>query len=356
MPIPLPNLDDRSYADLTAQAQSLIPSLYPEWTNHNPSDPGITLVELLAWLTEMLMFQVDQIPPANTGKFLKLLNGPPPAGTPAAASPPATPQSLDDAIRQTITGLRERYRAVTPGDWEWLALETWPQTDAAGKLPGGGKLARVHFVPRRDLSATDPAQRSAVAQAHVSLVVMPQPVPAGPAPASGGPAPGSVGPAPAPAAGAGADSQDALFQALWQFFDERRLLTVRHHVVGPAYLPVQISANLALREDAPADDALAQAHDALVAYYDPLTGGSEQAGWPFGRPVYASEASAVLERVSLVDYVEDVQVTAPGAAGRVQTDADGTPVAVQLDADELVQLSPTALVAYDVRGQRFQET
>ena len=46
MPIPLPNLDDWTYADLTAEARALIPSLCPEWTNHNPSDPGITLIEL----------------------------------------------------------------------------------------------------------------------------------------------------------------------------------------------------------------------------------------------------------------------------------------------------------------------
>ena len=58
MPIPLPNLDDRSFDELTAEARALIPGLQPDWTDHNPSDPGITLVELLAWLTEMLLFQI----------------------------------------------------------------------------------------------------------------------------------------------------------------------------------------------------------------------------------------------------------------------------------------------------------
>jgi hypothetical protein len=321
MPIPLPNLDDRSYADLTAEAQALIPSLDPAWTNHNPSDPGITLVELLAWLTEMLLFQVNQVPPASTEKFLKLLNGP----------DWARPQSmsLDAAIRLTILGLRERYRAVTVGDYEWLALNAWPQSAEAGQLPGGGKLARVHCIPRRNLAATDPAVRRAEAPAHMSLVVVP-------------------GPERRPGDG-------ALYDALWRFFDERRTLTTRHHVVGPGYLPVQISANLALHDDAPPYQTLTDAHQALAAFYDPLTGGPSQEGWPFGRPVYASEASAVLERVSLVDYVEDVQVTAPGAPDRVQTDDSGHPVAVVLDADELVQLSATPLVAYDVRGQHYQE-
>jgi len=49
MPLTLPVLDDRSFDDLVAEARALIPALAPEWTNHNPSDPGITLIELFAW-------------------------------------------------------------------------------------------------------------------------------------------------------------------------------------------------------------------------------------------------------------------------------------------------------------------
>jgi hypothetical protein len=320
MPIPLPDLDDRSYADLTAQAMALLPSLDPAWTNYNPSDPGITLIELFAWLTEMLLYQVNQVPAANTQTFLKLLNGP-------DWVQPAD-MSLDVATRQTILGLRDRYRAVTAADYEWLALNAWPQSAAAAPLPGGGQLARVHCIPRRNLAATDPVERGAEAPAHISVVVVP---------AAGQPASQPAG-----------QSETGLYNALWQFFDERRTLTTRHHIVGPGYLPVQISANLALRDDAPPQQALADARQALVAYFDPLTGGASQLGWPFGRAIYISEASAVLERVPLVRYVENVQVTAPGAADRVVPDA------VLLEADELVQLGATPLVAFDARGQRYQ--
>lgn len=317
MPIPLPNLDDRSYADLTAEARALIPSLDPAWTNHNPSDPGITLVELLAWLTEMLLFQVNQVTPAGTGNFLRLLNG----------SDWARPDdvSLDAAIRQTIVRLRERHRAVTAADYEWLALNAWPQGDAAKKLP---KLARVHCVPQRNLSIADPNKRREQVPAHVSLVVVPQTP---------------------PAPGAASD----LLDTVWKFFDERRTLTTRHHVVEPGYVTVEISANLALHDGALPDKTLKRARQALADYYDPLRGGPQQQGWPFGRAVYASEASAVLEQVPLVDYVEDVKVTAPGAPARVQTDASGQAVTVVLEVDELVQPLATELVAYDVLGRRF---
>ena len=43
MPILLPNLDDKTYAGLVEEARALIASLYPEWTDHNPSDPGIAI-------------------------------------------------------------------------------------------------------------------------------------------------------------------------------------------------------------------------------------------------------------------------------------------------------------------------
>src|SRR5579859_743744 len=159
MPIPLPDLDDRSYADLTAQAMALIPSLDPAWTNYNPSDPGITLVELFAWLTEMMLYQVNQVPAANTATFLKLLNGP------GWVQPPGV--SLEAATRQTILNLRDRYRAVTAADYEWLAMTAWPGSPQATqlvsdwKLTGAPLLARVRCIPRRDLAATDPVARAA---------------------------------------------------------------------------------------------------------------------------------------------------------------------------------------------------
>ena len=61
MPIVLPNLDDRTFVDLVEEARTLIPTHAPEWTDHNPSDPGITLVELFAYLAEILMYRLNRI-------------------------------------------------------------------------------------------------------------------------------------------------------------------------------------------------------------------------------------------------------------------------------------------------------
>lgn len=73
MPIPLPNLDNRRWPDLTEEARALIPLYAPEWTDHNVHDPGITLIELLAWMTEAKLYQINRIPDKYKWKLLKLL-------------------------------------------------------------------------------------------------------------------------------------------------------------------------------------------------------------------------------------------------------------------------------------------
>jgi hypothetical protein len=52
MPIQSPNLDDRRYQQLVDEALARIPVHTPEWTNFNPSDPGVTLIQVFAFLTE----------------------------------------------------------------------------------------------------------------------------------------------------------------------------------------------------------------------------------------------------------------------------------------------------------------
>jgi hypothetical protein len=194
----------------------------------------------------------------------------------------------------------------------------------------------VRCIPRRDLTAADPAARRAAAPTHVSLVVLPEPAP----------------PPRGPAAGAEPDGQQpdaALHAGLWAFLDGRRILTTRHHVVAPAFVDIRVAANLAPREDAPPAEATGAAARALAAFFDPLTGGPERTGWPFGRAVYASEVAAVLEAVALVDHVEDVQVSAPAEPERARHDGPS----VALDTHELVRLQASDLAAYDAHGRPY---
>src|SRR6187431_3038126 len=76
MPLPTPILDDRSYQQLRDELVRRIPVYNPEWTDHNASDPGITLLELFAFLGENLLFRFNQIPEATRLAFLGLLQIP----------------------------------------------------------------------------------------------------------------------------------------------------------------------------------------------------------------------------------------------------------------------------------------
>lgn len=76
MPLPSPILDDRSFAQLSAELKARIPVYNPQWTDHNASDPGITLVELFAFLGENLLYRFNQIPESTYLAFLRLLQLP----------------------------------------------------------------------------------------------------------------------------------------------------------------------------------------------------------------------------------------------------------------------------------------
>ena len=74
MSLPTPNLDDlRFQRDLVDEARRRIVRYCPEWTDYNLSDPGITLIELFAWMTEMLTYRLNRVPEKNYVKFLEML-------------------------------------------------------------------------------------------------------------------------------------------------------------------------------------------------------------------------------------------------------------------------------------------
>jgi predicted phage baseplate assembly protein len=72
MPLPKPTLDTRTFDQLVAEGRALIPRLAKRWTDHNASDPGITLLELGAWLSEQNFYRFDRITTEAERAFLRL--------------------------------------------------------------------------------------------------------------------------------------------------------------------------------------------------------------------------------------------------------------------------------------------
>ncbi|HPS89963.1 MAG TPA: hypothetical protein PLC35_08340, partial [Methanosarcina vacuolata] len=73
MTVPVPNLDNRTFEQLLKEARRSISNYAPEWTNYNPADPGITLIELLAWLAEITSYRVNLVTEEHLRKYLELL-------------------------------------------------------------------------------------------------------------------------------------------------------------------------------------------------------------------------------------------------------------------------------------------
>ena len=76
MPLAAVNLDDRTFEDLFNELVRRIPTYTPEWTDYNDSDPGITLMQLFAWLGEIIIYRLNQVPQNNFTKFLELVGIP----------------------------------------------------------------------------------------------------------------------------------------------------------------------------------------------------------------------------------------------------------------------------------------
>ncbi|MDX1616481.1 MAG: putative baseplate assembly protein [Candidatus Promineifilaceae bacterium] len=73
MPLTTPKLDDRHFQDIVDEAKKRIPHYIEEWTDHNVSDPGVTLIELFAWMTDIILYRLNRVPDLHYVKFMELL-------------------------------------------------------------------------------------------------------------------------------------------------------------------------------------------------------------------------------------------------------------------------------------------
>lgn len=96
MGLDVPELDDKDYEELMDEARKLLPAYSGAWTNYNPQDPGITILETLAWLTDSYVYQLDSVTDDHRRKYLALMGDRP--QPPTAAS---TRLSLDQQADET---------------------------------------------------------------------------------------------------------------------------------------------------------------------------------------------------------------------------------------------------------------
>ena len=293
MPLQLPVLDDRRFADLVTEGRGLIPIHAPEWTNHNPSDPGITLVELFAHLTEMLIYRLDRVTTANIAAFLNLLDGK------SRTAEELQGKDVAAEIRATMEALRKLDRAVTAADFETLAREVDP------------RIERAQCVPRRNLIVDLERDKAG----HVSVIILPT---------------------------AAADAQlPDLTLAVQAYLEPRVLLTTHPHVVGPFFVDVTVGATVVPVPDHTAQGVQQSVVEAVSGFLDPHGGGEAGRGWPFGRNLFVSEVYALLDRLPEVDYVKALSLSST-PSGRLIVNAGAEVIAVDVRPHELIRAHITA--------------
>ncbi|MFA9516350.1 putative baseplate assembly protein [Halopenitus sp. H-Gu1] len=131
MSLDVPDLDERRFEEIMEDARKRLPVHSEAWTDHNAHDPGITILELLAWLAESYGYELDQVTDTHREKYLKLLDAAPrepiratgqltiadvaehdgetlPAGTPIAAETTGgdiEPFETSDAVTMTAASV-----------------------------------------------------------------------------------------------------------------------------------------------------------------------------------------------------------------------------------------------------------
>lgn len=192
------------------------------------------------------------------------------------------PETIEQLKMRALELLRTRDRAVTPADYEVL-------------------LRRANFPIRRICCLPAAADSSRVGQIELLLVPEHSPL------------------------------QDELRREIEDYLEDYRLLTVRLNLREPAYLPVVVELSLIACAEVSRNQVEQEVKAKLNAFLNPITGGPNGYGWPFGRPLYTSDIYTCLRDVSNIEFIESVRLfrveadgqrKAEAAAGRLDVPAD----------------------------------
>jgi predicted phage baseplate assembly protein len=313
------------YADLVVQVGTGVPPAWQDWTLVDDLPPGPGQVYRANPVTGEISFgnyddQTKQghgsVPPAgsqiraaayryvSTGEAGNVAagqvtvlgttrTGALPAGITSASNlgpgqDGADDEPVEDTLRRAPQELKIRDRAVTADDYEFLAGEA------------SNEVAIRRCLPPRLQDNGDPWTYGGIIRApgNVNVIIVPDqgPLVARPEP-----------------------TQDLLRQVR-AYLDNRRDLTVSLAVLGPRYLPVTVSVDLVMWQqavDAGADQAKVQADtlDKIRAFLHPTRGGPSGTGWQIGQPVFTSDLFQAIMPASDLGYISALQVKPDTAAG-----------------------------------------
>ena len=207
------------------------------------------------------------VPAGSVKQLLGSVPGVAGVTNPRAAEGGADGETLKQFEMRAPSGLRNRGRAIVPADYEAMA-----QQASAG-------VAVARAFPELDTSGI-------ARPGWITVMIIPQ----------------SNDPQPVPSAGLRQEVRDYLMARAPADLAGAGAI----NVVGPTYIPVDVSATIAPVDPAKAGTVEQDVLDALAAFLNPLTGGPGGQGWDVGRGLFASDIAKVLGDLTGVDYVQDL--------------------------------------------------
>jgi len=271
MAIPLPELDNLEFNDLMEEAKSLIPVYAPDWTNYNLSDPGITLIELFAWLCEMAIYRVDQVPEKNYISFLKLLGFELSEG-----------EDVSSGIKRAVEELNKKHRAITLSDFELQVKNALvKESEILKKYPD--MKVRIICLPNKDMEHDSSGKSEK--QGHVSLILV----------LKAQDYQGLV------------SERSQIKEYIKDYLRDRIPVSTRIHVVDPDYREVGINMIVAAQDK----EVKSKIIETIEKFVDPIFGGDSESGWTPGRKLYTSDIYYLVERITGVDHVVRLDLECP---------------------------------------------
>ncbi len=177
-------------------------------------------------------------------------------------------ESLADAELRAGMALQSNSRAVTVQDYEYMATQA-----------PGANVARALALP-----LFHPDYPNGQVPGVVTVIVVPN------------------APVPAPT------PNQTTLQAVCQYLDANRLLTAELFVVGPVYRIVQVDVQVVVSPGSDLATVQNAVETALTTFFDPLDGGTEGTGWPFGGTIYYSDVYRVILTVPGVQMIQNGQL------------------------------------------------